>query len=34
MLLGILGATLLRNLLIAKGTIRVGERTDRASQDF
>ena len=34
MLLGILGATLLRNLLIVKSTIRVGERTDRASQDF
>ena len=31
MLLGALGASLLRNLLTGKGTIRAGEGTSRAS---
>ena len=34
MLLGILGASLLGNLLKSKGTIRTGEGTIRAGQDF
>ena len=34
MLLGTLGASLLRNLLTDKGTIRAGEGTTRAGQDF
>ena len=34
MLLGTLGAILLGNLLTVKGTIRAGEETIRASQDF
>ena len=34
MLLGILGATLLRNLLRGEGTIRAGENTVRAGQGF
>ena len=34
MLLGTLGASLLGNLLTGKGTIRAGEDTIRASQDF
>ena len=34
MLLGNLGAILLENLIIGKGTIRVGECTIRAGQDF
>ena len=34
MLLGTLGVSLLGNLLIDKGTIRVGEGTIRAGQDF
>ena len=34
MLPGILGASLLRNILTGKGTIRTGEGTIRASQDF
>ena len=34
MLLGILGASLLANLLTGKGTVRAGEDTIRASQDF
>ena len=34
MLLGILGASLLANLLTGKRTIRVGEGTIRAVQDF
>ena len=33
MLLGTLGASLLRNLLTDKGTIRAGEGTIRAGQD-
>ena len=33
-LLGTLGASLLRNLLAGKGTIRTGERTVRAGQEF
>ena len=33
-LLGILGATLLRNLLAGQDTIRAGEDTIRADQDF
>ena len=34
MLLGILGASLLANLLTGKGTVRAAEDTIRASQDF
>ena len=34
MLLGILGASLLENLLTSKGKIRAGEGTFRAGQDF
>ena len=34
MLLSTLGASLLRNLLTGKGTIRAGEGTVRAGQDF
>ena len=34
MLLGILEASLLRNLLTGKGTIRLGEGTFRAGQDL
>ena len=34
MLLDTLGASLLRNLLTGKGTIRAGEGTIRANQDF
>ena len=34
MLLSTLGASLLGNLLTGKGTIRVGEGTFRAGQDF
>ena len=34
MLLGTLGASLLRNLLAGKGTIRAGEGIIRAGQDF
>ena len=34
MLLGTVGATLLRNLLIGKGTIRIGEGIIREGQDF
>ena len=34
MLLGILGASLLGNLLKDKGTIRTGEGTIRATQHF
>ena len=34
MLLGILGASLLGNLLKGKGTTRVGKGTIRAVQDF
>ena len=34
MLLGTLGATLLRHLLTGKNKIRAGERTVRAGQDF
>ena len=34
MLLGTLGASLLRNLLTGKGTIRAGEGTIRAGQGF
>ena len=34
MLLGILGASLLRNLLTVKGTIRAAEDTFRAGKDF
>ena len=34
MLLGTLVASLLGNLLTAKGTIRAGEGTTRAGQDF
>ena len=34
MLLDTLGAILLGNLLTVKGTIRAGEETIRASQDF
>ena len=34
MLLGTLGASLLENLFTGKGTIRVGECTIRAVQDF
>ena len=34
MLLGPLGASLLENLLTGKGTVRTGERTIRAGQDF
>ena len=34
MLLGILGASLLGNLLTGKGTIRVDEGTIRAGQNF
>ena len=34
MLLGTLGASLLGNLLIDKGTIRAGEGTIRAGQDI
>ena len=34
MLLGILGASLLRNLLTGKGTNRAGEGTIRAGKDF
>ena len=33
-LLGTLGASLLRNLLAGKGTIRTGEQTVRAGQEF
>ena len=33
-LLGTLGARLLRNLLTGKGTIRAGEGTVRVGQDF
>ena len=33
-LLGILGVSLLRNLLADKGTIRAGEGTIRAGKDF
>ena len=33
MLLGTLGASLLRNLLTDKGTIRVGDRTIRAGEN-
>ena len=34
MLLGILGAILLRNLLASKGIIRAGEETITSEQDF
>ena len=34
MLLGTLGASLLKNLLTGKGTIRAGEGAIRAGQDF
>ena len=34
MLLGTLGASLLRNILTGKGTIKAVERTIRAGQDF
>ena len=34
MLLGTLGASLLRNLLTGKGTVRAGKGTIRAGQDF
>ena len=34
MLLGILGASLLRNLFTVKGTIRAAEDTFRAGKDF
>ena len=34
MLLGILGASLLRNTLTGKRTIKVGEGTIRASENF
>ena len=34
MLLGTLGASLLRNLLAGKGTIRAGEGTIRAGKEF
>ena len=34
MLLGFLGASLIGNLLIGKGTIRTGERTIKAGEDF
>ena len=34
MLLGTLGASLLKNLLASKDTIRAGEGTVRDSQDF
>ena len=34
MLLGTLGASLLRNLLTGKGTIRAGEGTIKAGQGF
>ena len=34
MLLGILGDSLLRNILAGKGTIRTGEGTIRAGQNF
>ena len=34
MLLGTLGASLLRDLLTGKGTIRAGEGTIKAGQDF
>ena len=34
MLLRTLGASLIGNLLTGKGTIRAGERTIRADQDF
>ena len=34
LLLGTLGASLLGNLLTGKGTIRSGEGTNRAGQDF
>ena len=34
MLLGTLGASLLRNLLTDKGTIRAGEGTIRAGENF
>ena len=34
MWLGILGASLLGNLLIGKGTTRAGEGTIRAGEDF
>ena len=34
MLLGTLGASLLRNLLTGKGTIKAGEGTIRAEQNF
>ena len=34
MLLGTLGASLLENLLIVKSTIRSGEGTIKAGQDF
>ena len=34
MLLGTLGASLLGNLLTGKGTVRAGECTVRAGQDF
>ena len=34
MLLDVLGASLLGNLLTGKGTIRAGEVTIRADQDF
>ena len=34
MLLGTLGASLLRNMLVGKGVIRAGERMIRAGQNF
>ena len=34
MLLGTLGASLLRNLLTGKGTIRAGKGTIRAGENF
>ena len=34
MLIGTLGASLLGNLLTGKGTIRVGEGTNRAGENF
>ena len=34
MLFGLLGASLLRNLLTGKGTIKAGEGTIRTGQDF
>ena len=34
MLLGTLGASLLRNLLVGKGVIRPGDGMIRAGQDF